>query len=114
MPTATTATDIGSAIAAARKAAGLSQQKLAVLAHTTQAKVSQIEGGKETARLSIVLKLIAAAGLVIDLQPVGKPASGTSQTRTANPSNIVLDEPLPDDTIDLDAIVGGPKPKITR
>ena len=111
MATVINAADIGSAIAGARKAAGLSQQKLAAIAKTTQAKVSEIESGKETARLSIVLRLIAAAGLTIDLRPAREPVAGTIQGRRAEPDNVVLDEPLPDDTIDLDAIVGEPRPK---
>ena len=66
------------------------------------------EAGKETARLSIVLRLIAALGLEIDLREAG----ATAATDTAKPSvhrtdNVVFDEPLPDDSIDLDAIVGG-------
>ena len=108
MPSTTTAIDIGSAIAAARKVRGLSQAKLAAMAITSQGTVSEIEAGKETARLSIVLRLIAALGLEIDLREAG----ATAATDTAKPSvhrtdNVVFDEPLPDDSIDLDAIVGG-------
>ena len=116
MPTANTAADIGSAIATARKAASLSQKALAALAGTTQAMVSEIESGKETARISIVLRVIAALGLVIDIRKPDEAAGrGTAPAKPSalRPANVVFDEPLPDHSIDLDAIVGG-KSKVVR
>lgn len=109
-----TAADIGSAIAAARKTAGLTQKALAAMSGTSQAVVSGIESGKETAQIGIVLRLIAALGLVIDLREAGATAATSAAKPSApRPANVVFDEPLPDDSIDLDAIVGG-KPKATR
>ncbi len=114
MATVRTASDIGSAIAASRKARGLTQARLAELAGVNQPKVSEIERGKDTAHISIALRMIAALGLVIDIQePTVTPASGPAKPPTNRPANVVFDEPLPDDSIDLDAIVGT-KPKAVR
>ena len=116
MPAFSSAADIGAAIASARKAAGLSQKKLGAMAGTSQAVVSGIESGKETAHVGIVLRLIAALGLVVDIrEPDGTVEVATRAAKAAarRPDNVVFDEPLPDDSIDLDAIVGG-KPRSTR
>jgi HTH-type transcriptional regulator/antitoxin HipB len=116
MTTVRTAADIGSAIAAARKRRGLTQSKLAALVRTSQGMVSEIETGKETARISIVLRLIEALGLEIDVREPGAPSTaGTAANAPVRPpDNVVFDEPLPDDSIDLDAIVGGSKPARPR
>jgi transcriptional regulator with XRE-family HTH domain len=112
MPPVITSADIGSAIASARKYHKLSQAKLAAIAGTSQAVVSQIERGKETAQLSIVLALIAAVGLRIAISaPAGTYEPAPEPPR---PGNVVFDEPLPDDSIDLDAIVGSSKPKAVK
>lgn len=112
MATVTTAADIGSTIAAARKSRKLTQAKLAELAGTSQAVVSEIERGKETARLSIVLNLVAAVGLQIDIREPGSAHQTTPSS--SKPAHVVFDEPLPDDSIDLDAIVGSTKHMAAR
>lgn len=111
MSLVTTTADIGSAIASARKARNLSQAKLAALAGTSQAVVSQIERGKETAQLSIVLAVITAVGLRID---ISKRTATNEPDEPTRPTNVVFDEPQPDETIDLDAIVSSIKPRATR
>jgi transcriptional regulator with XRE-family HTH domain len=96
-----TATDIGSAISAARKAKRLTQSQLATLADVHQPKISAIESGKDTAHVGIVLRIIKALGLTIDLIDATAPTKRPEQRA----AETLLDEPLPDASIDLDAIV---------
>ena len=114
MPIVRNADDIGSAIAAARKARGMSQAQLAELSGVKQPKVSEIERGKHTAHIGIALRMIAALGLLIDVREPGSTlAADPAKPSALRLANVVFDEPLPDDSIDLDAIVGS-KPKATR
>lgn len=112
-----TATELGSAIEAARKANGLSQAELARRAGTTQSKVSHIENGKDTTHVGIVLRLIAALGLVVAIRAPGDAATAqpaAAKRSTPRPGNVVFDEPLPDDSIDIDAIATGKPAKSQR
>ncbi len=97
-----TASDIGSAISAARKTKKLTQSQLATLADVHQPKISEIERGKDTAHIGIVLRIIKALGLTINL--IGATVTQSTQG-TALPAETLIEEPLPDDSIDLDAIV---------
>lgn len=110
MPIANTPADIGSAIAAARKARKLSQAKLAEMVRTSQAIISHVERGKTTAQLGIVLRIIAAVGLNVDLVEAGGKTT-TPRALPDHPNNVVFDEPLPDESIDLDALVSAAKTK---
>jgi transcriptional regulator with XRE-family HTH domain len=100
-----TAADIGETIRAARVAQGLNQTELARRAGVKQPKVSEIERGKDTAHIGIALRMIAALGLTIDIAGAG--TADRHQSQSGKAAKIVFDEPLPDDTIDLDVIVGG-------
>ena len=104
------AADIGSAIRSARKARGMTQADLGEIAGVHQPKVSEIERGKETAHLGIALRLLASLELTIEIG--GKSATeSTARPSATTAATVVFEEPLPDDTIDLDAIVGSkPKP----
>lgn len=102
MATVRTAVDIGSVIKTARGARGLTQTQLAKLAGVHQPKISEIERGKKTAHIGIVLRILASLDLTIDIgghrpQDIG----------TANPTvaEVLIDEPTPDETIDIDQIV---------
>ncbi len=53
---------IGAKIRAIRKAQGVSQETLAGLAGTGQRYISEIERGKETARIREMLKVLEALG----------------------------------------------------
>ena len=57
-----TATDVGARIREIRKAQGVSQETLAGLAGTGQRYISELERGKETARLGEMLKVLNALG----------------------------------------------------
>jgi HTH-type transcriptional regulator/antitoxin HipB len=85
----------------ARKARGLTQAELARLAKVHQPKISEIEQGKPNAQLGLVLRVIAA----LDLSIVLGNEQQTAPTVTATKPAIIVDEPLPDASIDIDAIV---------
>lgn len=57
-----TAADVGARIREIRKAQGVSQVTLAGLAGTGQRYISELERGKETARLGEMLKVLNALG----------------------------------------------------
>lgn len=57
-----TAADVGARIREIRKAQGVSQETLAGLAGTGQRYISELERGKETARLGEMLKVLNALG----------------------------------------------------
>lgn len=63
------ATDLGRALRAARKAQGLTQQDFADLSMVGARFVSEIERGKETAEVGLVLKVLQNAGLEVVLRP---------------------------------------------
>lgn len=102
MPIVQTPADIGSSIRAARKARGLTQAALAGLAQVHQPKISEIEQGKPNAQLGLVLRVIAALDLSISIG--AEPSHGGPEVKAVQPTTIV-DEPLPDASIDIDAIV---------
>jgi y4mF family transcriptional regulator len=96
------ASDIGNAIALARKAQGLTQAELAKRAGVHQPKVSEIENGKATAHVGLVLRIVLALGLTINIGDGDTPIASVASR--AGP-DVVFDEPQPDDSIDLDALV---------
>ncbi len=105
----TTAADVGAAIAAARKTQKLSQGELAARTGVRQGTISEVENGKATAHIGKVLQLIAALGLNIAITDrQGKATAAPSAAAT-----VVIDEPIPDASIDIDAIVA-PKKKLPR
>ena len=93
-------------IAAARKARKLSQADVAHSIGIRQGTVSEIERGKDTARIGNVLRLIVAVGLKLRFSD----APDDNQQPTRPPDDgIVIDEPFPDFSIDIDAIVSSRK-----
>ena len=60
--------ELGARIRSRRKQVGLTQQQLADEAGVGLVFVSQIENGKETAEIGLVLKLLAALGLEVELR----------------------------------------------
>lgn len=81
---------------------GWTQAQLAERAGVHQPKISEIERGKETAHVGLVLRIVAALGLEITIGTV----SDKSAMASAPVAESLIDEPRPDATIDLDAIVG--------
>lgn len=63
-----TTKDMGALIKDARMKAGLSQSALAAMIKTTQGWVSEVENGKPTAEIGMVLKVINALGLRLDFR----------------------------------------------
>jgi y4mF family transcriptional regulator len=96
-----TPADIGRIIRGARIGEGLSQSQLATKFGTTQSWISEIENGKSTAELGMVLKVLSFLRIEMDLVP---------------PGLIPLSKPTanwPDDAPDIDGIAdggGGPEP----
>lgn len=63
------ARDLGVALRAARKAMGLPQARAALLCGVGIRFLSDLENGKETARLGETLKVIAGMGLALTIGP---------------------------------------------
>jgi HTH-type transcriptional regulator/antitoxin HipB len=102
MVIATSVAELGSAISAARKARKQSQAEVAHSLGIRQGTVSEIERGKDTARIGNVLRLLQAVGL--DLHILAKDTSHQAKP-TPTDDGVVIDEPFPDASIDIDAIV---------
>lgn len=68
--------DLGLALRAARKTAGVRLDDLADMAGVSKQFVSDVEYGKQTVQLGLVLKLLAEMGLhlSIDLSSAAEPA----------------------------------------
>ena len=64
---------LGVAIRDARRARGLRQEDVALVAGVSRRAVQQVEAGKETARLDIVLRLVEAVGLRLTLAASDEP-----------------------------------------
>lgn len=67
--TVVTAKRIGSAIREERRKQGLDQVALAKAANIAIRTLSQIEAGKPTLRLDVLLRALDALGMEIDLRP---------------------------------------------
>jgi HTH-type transcriptional regulator/antitoxin HipB len=63
------ATELGEAVRRTRKAKGLRQAELALVAGTGRRFIVDLEHGKPTAQLSEVLRVVRALGLRVDLRP---------------------------------------------
>lgn len=79
---------LAAAARARRVELGLSQAGLAARARVSRQWVSEFEGGKETAELGLVLRLIDALDLRLQLSPVGSTPAAAD-----------------DEAIDLDALL---------
>lgn len=66
-----TPADLGLQIRAARKAQGLTQSELADIAGVGTRFVSELERGKDTARLGLALDIARLAGVDLFAQPRG-------------------------------------------
>lgn len=98
-----TAADIGKMIKAYRLQAKLSQAKLAELAGTTQAWISEAERGKPTAELGLILRTLSALDAQIEI-----PSPGGSLPPPRNTRSDAFDYP------DIDAIADGRGPRTPR
>lgn len=66
--------DVGIALRMGRKRLGLSQVQLAERLGKTQAWISEVEAGKSTARLGLVIEALAAVGLMLSTDGAPKSA----------------------------------------
>jgi transcriptional regulator with XRE-family HTH domain len=64
----TTTTELGTAIAARRRALELSQEQLAFVVGVNRRVIGELERGKDTVRLGIALRAVEALGLDIKLE----------------------------------------------
>jgi y4mF family transcriptional regulator len=78
---AQTATQIGRIIRTARLHRKLSQAELARMLGTTQAWISEVEKGKETAQIGLVLRALNRLGVKLrtDIVPWATPGNATRQ-----------------------------------
>ena len=90
-----TPVDIGRIIRSARIAEGLSQTQLAAQFGSTQSWISEIENGKPTAELGMVLKVLSFLRVEIDVNSPGLIPSPPQ------------DDYWPDEAPDIDSIVDG-------
>ena len=81
--------DLGSLIRATRHARQLSQAELASAAGVSRPLISEIENGKATARIGIVLRLFASLDLTLMVD--GAPIPGTSDAIGASAPILLLD-----------------------
>jgi y4mF family transcriptional regulator len=65
--------DLGRYVRDQRRAAGLTQADLATRALVSRRWLSDLESGKATAEIGLVLKVVAPLGLYVDVQPVPPP-----------------------------------------
>jgi transcriptional regulator with XRE-family HTH domain len=64
-------------VRAARKAAGLSQEKLALTADVDRTYVSQVEGGRRNLTVTVLARLAKALGVTPDRLLVASKAAGS-------------------------------------
>lgn len=62
--------DLGLYVRDRRRALGMTQANLAAQARVSRRWLSDLEAGKETAEIGLVLRTVAALDLVLDAQPL--------------------------------------------
>ena len=67
------ARDLGRYVRDRRRTAGLSQESLASKAQVSRRWLSELESGKPTAEVGLILRVVTALGLYVDLLPVPAP-----------------------------------------
>ncbi len=67
-----TSEELGRLLRAERRAQGLTQEGLAMVAGTGTRFVGDLERGKPTCRVAETLRVIATLGLEVELRPRGK------------------------------------------
>lgn len=79
--------DVGRLIRARRRQLGWTQAALAARAHTTRRWISEVEHGKPTAEIGLVLATLRALGIILHVEPLtfGHPPA-RSQPAPAQPS----------------------------
>ena len=78
MSTIRTTEDLGHAVRNARIAAGLDQITAAGLLGVGPRFLGELERGKPTVRLHLVLRVLERLGLELDLRPRGESAGGSN------------------------------------
>jgi transcriptional regulator with XRE-family HTH domain len=79
----TNATQLGAMIRARREGLGLSQAALAQRALVSRESVNRLEGGRDNARLSLVLNVLEALDLDVDLADRSRLDDGARRTLDA-------------------------------
>lgn len=64
-------TDLGAAIRERRRQLGITQDELAISIDVNRKVVGQLENGKETVHVGIVLRAARAVGLTVGVEPRG-------------------------------------------
>ncbi|MFW5967172.1 MAG: helix-turn-helix domain-containing protein [Persicimonas sp.] len=83
------AADIGKAVRSARKAQGLTQREFADVVGVGVRFLSELERGKSTAQVGLVLRVLAGTGYEVVLEPRGwrnRAIHGTDEDATSGES----------------------------
>jgi y4mF family transcriptional regulator len=75
METTNSASALGAAIRARRRRLNLTQDDLALSIGVNRKVIGQLEGGKETVQLDIVLRTARALGLNVGVEARGEPSA---------------------------------------
>ncbi len=81
--------DIGNIVREARRLSGLSQAKLAKQIGSTQSWISEVENGKETAELGLVLKLLSVLQITLELSPTYEVFAAPEEVEKPNLDRII-------------------------
>ncbi len=92
--TITTTSDLGETIRGRRTSLGLRQQDLALAANVGVRFIVDIENGKETSQIGLVLRLVQALGirLTAEMPPVPAAGPANDESEIFDPDNFT---PLP-------------------
>ncbi len=71
MQAVTSPAELGAAIRKRRRSLGITQDELATTIAVNRKVVGQLENGKETVHVGIVLRAARAVGLVVGVEPRG-------------------------------------------
>ena len=85
--------DLGVVLRAVRKSARLRQDDMAALAHVSKQFATDVERGKPTAQIGLVLQLLAEIGIVLNAEVPDSAAAELTRQRTLRAARGHADKP---------------------